>query len=56
MSKKMMSFVVLVIILFCALYFGKNVYIMTDEINTLGNAIVKSKEGFITITGDRLRT
>lgn len=52
----MMSFVVLVIILFCGLYYGRNVYIMTDEINTLGNAVIKTQEGFTTITGDRIGT
>ena len=55
MNKKMMSFVVLIVVIFCALYYQQNGDKMwfIDEIETLQGINVREGEGFTVISGNR---
>ena len=43
---KMFTFVVLALIIFCALYYGSNILVIDDTINSMGSFMVTTTEGF----------
>jgi len=43
---RMFTFVVLAVILFSALYYGSNILVIDDSINSMGSFMVTTTEGF----------
>ena len=41
---KMFTFVVLALIIFCALYYGSNILVIDDTINSMGSFMVTTTE------------